>query len=116
MRGYRQQYLKQNMEITDDQTKNALGTMKKHVYQEDRALFNHMKVKNPKDLHHTEIQALMKIASSGLDLQLKLEKAIQGMTIEMTERSRLNGKDKQLQIMAGTLMMLKRLRGDFRDA
>ena len=55
----------------------------------------------------------MKSIASGLDLQLKLEKAIQGMTIEMTERSRLNSKDKQLQIMAGTLMMLKRLRGDF---
>ena len=45
MRGYRNR-IKAKYGNHGRQTQNALGAMEKHVYQEDRALFNHLKVKN----------------------------------------------------------------------
>ena len=54
MRENRESIMKINMEITDDSTQSAMRAIKKNSYPEDRALYNHLKVKNLMEMSLTE--------------------------------------------------------------
>ena len=54
MRESRESIMKINMEITDDSTQSAMRAIKKNSYPEDRALYNHLKVKNLMEMSLTE--------------------------------------------------------------
>ena len=55
MRENRESIMKMNMKVTDHETQSALRTLKRRVYQEDGAAFNHLKTKDPRNLSITEI-------------------------------------------------------------
>lgn len=110
MRNKRKEYLHDELTITNDETNYAQKIMKNKSYQEQRAYFNRLKAKNPKDLSNNEMQALMVIASSGLDARGDLDKLIRDMTIEITQRDL--GKERMF-VLKEMINILKILRGDF---
>ena len=111
MRENRESIMKINMEITDDSTQSALRTIKRRVYQEDRASFNHLKTKHPRDFSITEIQLLMAIAYDGLELRERLDRKIVGSILELTGLgSQRSPRASFLKEMNG---VLKDVRGDY---
>ena len=110
MRDKRKEYLHDELTITNDETDYAQNIMKNKSYQEQRAYFNRLKAKNPKDLSNNEMQALMVIASNGLDARENLSKMIKDLTIEITNK----GLSKERMFVLGEMLKsLNTLRGDF---
>ena len=112
MRDKRKEYLHDELTITNDETNYAQNIMKNKSYQDQRAYFNRLKAKNLKDLSNNEMQALMVIASSGLDARGDLDKLIGDMAIEITKRGL--GKERMF-VLGEMLKILKTLRGDFNN-
>lgn len=111
MRESRESIMKMNMEITDDSTQSALRTIKRRVYQEDKAAFNRLKVKDPRNLSITEIQLLMAIAHEGLELRRRVDKKFVALTLELTELGSKN--NPRVSFVNGGMDALKEARGDF---
>ena len=111
MRESRESIMKMNMEITDDSTQSALRTIKRRVYQEDKAAFNRLKVKDPRNLSITEIQPLMAIAHEGLELRQRVDKKFVALTLELTEIG--SKKSPRVSFVNGGMDALKEARGDF---
>ena len=109
MRENRESIMKINMEITDDSTQSAMRAIKKNSYLEDRALYNHLKVKNLMEMSLTERQALMRAVASGLNLRAGLDGMIKAKTIELADRDTPQIRRLVLQEV---IWMLKELRGD----
>ncbi len=111
MRENRESIMKINMEITDDSTQSALRTIKRRVYQEDRASFNHLKTKDPRNFNITEIQLLMAIAYDGLELRQRLDRKLVASILELTG---IGSKKSQRALFLKWLNNeLKVIRGDY---
>ena len=111
MRESRESIMKINMEITDDSTQSAMRTIKRRVYQEDKAAFNRLKVKDPRNLNITEIQLLMAIANEGLELRQRVDKKFVALTLELTDLGSKN--TPYVSFVKGGMDALKGVRGDF---
>lgn len=111
MRENRESIMKMNMKVTDHETQSALRTLKRRVYQEDRAAFNHLKTKDPRNFSITEIQLLMAIAYDGLELRQRLDRKLVASILELTEIG--SRKSPRVPILKELNGVLKALRGDF---
>ena len=98
------------MTITDYQTKLANNVSKKPNYPEERSYYNRIKLLSKKEISDTELAALKRIASNGLDARENLSKMIKDLTIEITKK----GLSKERMFVLGEMLKsLKTLRGDF---
>ena len=111
MRENRESIMKMNMKVTDHETQSALRTLKRRVYQEDGAAFNHLKTKNPRDLSVTEIQLLMAIAYDGLELRQRLDRKLVASMVELTEIGAR--KSPRVPTLKESIDVLKVIRGDY---
>ena len=110
MRDKRKQYLYEEATITDDQTSHANKIIKKPNYPEERSYYNRIKLLSKKEISDTELAALKRIASNGLDARENLSKMIKDLTIEITNK----GLSKERMFVLGEMLKsLKTLRGDF---
>ena len=109
MRENRESIMK--MKVTDHETQSALRTLKRRVYQEDRAAFNNLKTKDPRNLNITEIQLLMAIAYDGLELRQRLDRKLVASILELTG---IGSKKSQRALFLKWLNNeLKVIRGDY---
>lgn len=109
MRDKRKQYLYEEATITDDQTSHANKIIKKPNYPEERSYYNRIKLLTKKEISDTELAALKRIASNGLDARARLEKTIAEYIAELYDAK---PNSERAVILNETVMNLKRARGD----
>lgn len=110
MRDKRKQYLYEEVTITDDNTMHANKIIKKPNYPEERSYYNRIKLLSKKEISDTELAALKRIASNGLDARGNLENLIRDLAIEITQK---NLSKERLFVLGEMIKALKTLRGDF---